>query len=226
MGIFKKALFVAVSGLGVNVALTVINILQAGSKYPDGRTMKDILGIDPQKATADDVARLSRADCMQLFYAADVPDFASMKGEFTAKVLPGGVQGKASELFTHHVFPTGGVTLKTHWEGKALLPETPTSGYGYNIFSDRSSGSPKVLRLRKFRTHVGPTTLGKDGRNSLHLVYHDFNTGAVKSMHDEARKINDNLYICGGYMALGGGAINPAPFVLIGPPSEWVGLDK
>jgi hypothetical protein len=225
MSLFKKALFVAGSTLGANIALTIINILQAGSKYPDGRTMKDILGKDPAKATADDVAKLSRKDCMQLFYAAEAPDFASLKGEFTAKVLPGGVLGPASELFTHHVFPTGGITLKTHWDGKAFMPESASSGYGYNLFTDKSSGSPKTLRIRKFKTHVGPTTLGKDGRNSIHLVYHDFNSGTVKSMHDEARKINDNLYICGGYMALGGGWVNPAPFVLTGPPSEWVGLD-
>jgi hypothetical protein len=105
------------------------------------------------------------------------------------------------------------------------MPESASSGYGYNLFTDKSSGSAKTLRIRKFKTHLGPTTIGKDGRNSIHLIYHDFNSGAVKSMHDEVRKINDNLYICGGYMALGGGAINPAPFVLIGPPSEWVGLD-
>ncbi len=225
MSLLKKALLVAGSTLGANIALTLINIIQAGSKYPDGRTMKDILGMDPAKATAGNVSKLSRRDCMQLFYAAEEPDFSSLKGEFSAMVLPGGVQGKASELFTHHVFPTGGVTLRTHWEGKAFMPESSSSGYGYNMFTDRSSGSPKTLRIRKFRTHVGPTTLGRDGRNSIHLVYHDFNSGTVKSMHDEARKINGNLYICGGYMALGGGWVNPAPFVLTGPSSEWVGLD-
>jgi len=225
MSFVKKTIFLAVSTVAANLALTAINILQAGSKYPDGRTIKDILGKEPEKATADDVARLSRADCMQLFYAADAPDFASFKGEFNARVLSGGVLGPASVKFTHHVFPTGGITLKTHWEGKALMPESATAGYGYNLFTDKSSGRSKTFRIRKFKTRLGPTTIGKDGRNSIHLVYHDFNSGVVKSMHDEVRKVNDNLYICGGYMALGGGAINPAPFMLIGPPSEWVGLD-
>jgi hypothetical protein len=225
MSLTKKLIYLAGSTLGANIALTVINILQAGSKYPDGRSIKDILGKDAAKATADDVARLSRADCMQLYYAADAPDFASLKGEFKATVLTGGAQGRASELFTHHVFPTGGITLKTHWEGKAFMPESATSGYGYNLFTDKSSGSPKTLRIRKFKTSLGPTTVGKDGRNSIHLIYHDYNSGAVKSMHDEARRINDNLYICAGYMALGGGWVNPAPFVLTGPPTDWVGMD-
>ena len=225
MGILKKTIFLAVSTVAANIVLTIINILQAGSKYPDGRAIKDILGKDAAKATAADVTRLSRADCMQLFYAADAPDFASFKGEFKAIVLSGGVLGPASVKFTHHVFPTGGITLKTHWEGKALMPESASSGYGYNLFIDKSSGSAKTLRIRKFKTLLGPTTMGKDGKNSIHLVYHDFNSGVIKSMHDEVRKINDNLYICGGYMALGGGAINPAPFILTGPPSEWVGMD-
>jgi len=42
-------------------------------------------------------------------------------------------------------------------------------------------------------------------------------------MHDEARKIN-NLTICVGHVALGSGLFNPAPFVLIGPTTLWVGL--
>jgi hypothetical protein len=45
-------------------------------------------------------------------------------------------------------------------------------------------------------------------------------------MRDEVRKINDNLYICMGHMGIGGGAINPTPFVLLGPPTPWVGLEQ
>ena len=44
-------------------------------------------------------------------------------------------------------------------------------------------------------------------------------------MRDEIRQINDNLFIGAGYMGLGGGPINPAPFALIGPPKPWVGPD-
>jgi len=225
MGIIKKSFISASVALFVNILLTVINILQAGKRYPDGRTLKDIIGKNPDEAGFNDIEKLSRKDKMQLFYTAGCPDFMSLKGEYKAKVLSGGVLGPASELFTHHVFPTGGITLKTHWEGKAFLPEKQNSGYGYNLFTD-SSDSAQTLRIRKFRTYMGPTTIGRDGRNSIHLVYHDFNSGAVRSMHDELRKINDRLFICAGYMALGGGAINPAPFVLTGEPAAWVGLDK
>jgi hypothetical protein len=45
-------------------------------------------------------------------------------------------------------------------------------------------------------------------------------------MRDEIRQINDTLFIGAGYMGLGGGPINPAPFALIGPPKPWVGPDR
>jgi len=57
-------------------------------------------------------------------------------------------------------------------------------------------------------------------------VYRAYNGGLVHSMHDEIRKINDTLYMGMGYMAAGGGSINPAPFILYEKPSAWVGPDK
>jgi len=45
-------------------------------------------------------------------------------------------------------------------------------------------------------------------------------------MQDEVRKVNDNLFICIGYMGIGGGSINPAFFILYGEPEKWVGADK
>jgi hypothetical protein len=43
------------------------------------------------------------------------------------------------------------------------------------------------------------------------------------TMHDEVRQVNDNLYICAGYMSVTGGGMNPGPFVLVGPPSKFSG---
>jgi hypothetical protein len=70
-------------------------------------------------------------------------------------------------------------------------------------------------------TYIGASNI--DRKMSFHLDYSPYNSGLVHSMHDEIRKINDNLYIGMGYMAAGGGSINPAPFVLVGPPAVWVG---
>ncbi len=227
MKTLRKVLKWVVISLLVHIALFIINILQAGKRSPDGRTIGDILGVDPENATWEDVEKLSRADTMQLFYAANAPDFSSMKGEYAARVLSGGVLGNPTALFTHHVFPTGKLDLKTHWEGKAFLPPQDGESWGYNIFSRKhAGGAVEVFRTRKMRTYIGPTRLGKDGKNSLHLDYSPFNRGIVHTMHDEVRQVNERLFICAGYMTPFGGPLNPGPFVLMGPPTEWVGPDE
>lgn len=217
-------------GLGgvvvVMISLNIVNIVQAGSKRADGRTMREILGVDPEKATFDDVERLSRKEKMQLFYAAQPIDMNELAGEYAARLLSGGVLGPSSAYFTHHFFPTGAFTAGTRWVGKAFAKNGASSGWGYNIFTQKKKGADKTtLRIRKMNTNVGPTKIGRDGKPSLHLDYSSFNKGAVRSMRDELRKINGNLYIGAGHMALGGGALNPAPFALIGPATPWVGAD-
>lgn len=208
------------------VLLNIVNILQAGSRRADGRKMRQILGVDPEAATFDDVERLSRSDKMQLFHAAQSIDMTELEGEYSARLLSGGVLGSSSAYFTHHVFPTGGYTAGTQWVGKAFTKRDDGTGRGYNIFSRKAKrDGESIMRIRKMRTNVGPTKIGTDGKPSFHLDYSPFNRGMVRSMRDELRKINANLYIGAGHMALGGGALNPAPFALIGPPKPWVGAD-
>lgn len=207
------------------ILLNIINILQAGSKKPHGKSMAQILGKNPEDATYDDVERLSRKGKMQLFIAAETPEFSELSGEYEARLLSGGVLGKSTELFTHHVFPTGGITLRTRWVGKAFKPESNTAGTGYNIFKEKKGSQEAILRIRKIRTYLGPSTIAKDGKNSFHIDYRPYNGGIVRSMHDELRKINVRLYIGMGYMGLGGGSANPGPFVLVGTPAPWIGWD-
>jgi hypothetical protein len=95
-------------------------------------------------------------------------------------------------------------------------------GWGYNMF--RSDKAGEAWRGRKTLTFVGPTTIGTDASDSLHLDYGVYNGGVVRSMHNELRRVNDNLFICAGYLGFSGGPRNPGPFVLIGPPDEWIGL--
>ena len=224
---FLTTLFIiAIIGVLTMIALNIINILQAGSKKPDGRTMGEILGLDPVDATYDDVEKLSRSEKMQLFYAASVPDFTSLNGEYSARLLSGGVLGGSSAYFTHHIFPTGRLTFKTRWIGKGFKSEGENQGTGYNIFEDTSGGKSRTLRIRKIKTTMGPTRIGKTGKRSFQIDYSEFNSGAVHSMRDEVRQINKNLFIGVGYMGLGGGPANPAPFALIGPPEPWKGPDK
>lgn len=197
----------------INVALTIINILQNGIGGYKGKSVAEILGVSPEKATLRDIKKLSKAQVMQLFYAATPPEFSSMKGEYRAQLLPLGILAPSAAYYTHHFFGPG------HWEGKAFLPSEGEQGWGYNIFVRKGIAH----RTRKFSTYMGPSTIDK--RPSFHLNYRSHNSGLVHSMHDEVRKINDDLYICMGHMGLGGGAINPAPFVVQGPPTPWVGLE-
>ena len=208
------------------ITLTVTNILQAGSKKAHTRSMADILGVDPKKATYDDIEKLSRKETMQLFITASTPDFKALNGEFKARLLSGGILGKSSEFFTHHVFPTGCITVHTKWIGKAFKPASDTSGQGYNIFEEKTKSGTRILRLRKIDTNLAPSKIARDNKNSFQINYSRYNKGTVHSMCDEIRKINENLYIGMGYMGLGGGSANPAPFALVGKPSPWVGPDK
>ena len=73
---------------------------------------------------------------------------------------------------------------------------------------------------------MGASKVGKDGKQSFLVDYSADNSGTIHSMRDEIRQINENLFIGAGYMALGGGPINPAPFALIGPAKAWVGPDQ
>jgi len=223
MGLIANLIYIIGIGVVIMIALNIINIVQAGSKKPDGRKMEQILGMKPEKATYGDVERLSRSEKMQLFFAASTPELNEFNGEYQAKLLSGGILGGSSAFFTHHVFPYGKLTLNTKWVGKGFQSTDANSGTGYNIFTQQNG---KTLRIRKIDTAMVPTKIGKDGKRSFQINYSRLNTGMIHSMKDEVRKINDNLYIGAGYMGLGGGSLNPAPFALIGPPKPWVGADK
>jgi len=217
-----KKFKVILIGLGIimllNGILMGINILQKGIGGYKGESMQTILGVDPATATIDDLKKLDKAQIFQLFYAATAPEFASMKGEYKAKTLPLGIMAASADFFTHNFFGPG------HWEGKAFFPFEKIKGWGYNLFKVSSDDKVSIARTRKMNTYVGKSTI--DDRNSFHLDYSPFNGGLVHSMHDEIRKVNDRLFICMGHMAAGGGSINPAPFILHGEPSPWVGPDK
>jgi len=170
---------------------------------------------------------------MQLFYAARAPSFETMRGEFRAKIAGSGAHRNVAETITHHVFGFG----TGNWTGKAFRPLGKNKGEGYNLFVKRDkAGSEVVERLKKMDTHIGKSNL--DEKDSFHLHYAPHNALCLSPalsthfMHDEVRQINDNLFICMGYstqqwaslLSPGGGTLNPAPFILIGPPSEWVGI--
>jgi len=64
-----------------------------------------------------------------------------------------------------------------------------------------------------------------DGRPSFQLSYREYNTFYTNTMTDEVRKVNGQLYLGIGRLAITFGKYNPMPFVLIGPPNPWIGPD-
>jgi len=218
MKALKIILIVVVALVVVQLALTGINILQKGGAYK-GQSMEQILGVAPGKATINDIEKLDKTALFQLFYAAPAPEYKEVNGEYSAITLSVGVLATSADFFTHHFFGPG------RWVGKAFFPFEKDKGWGYNIFSGKGKDGKEVIyRVRKMNTYIGKSLI--DGKDSFHLDYSPYNSGTVHSMHDELRKINDNIFLGMGFMGLGGGSINPAPFLVIGPAVKWVGPDK
>ena len=218
MKALKIILVVIAALVVVQLALTGINILQKGGAYK-GQTMEQILGVVPAKATVNDIEKLDKAALFQLFYAAPAPKYGEMKGEYSGQTIPLGVLALSADVYTHNFFGPG------RWLGKSVFPFEKDKGWGYNMFSCKGKdGKVQVFRTRKMNTYIGKSPI--DGKDSFHLDYSPYNSGTVHSMHDELRKINDNIFLGMGYMLLGGGSINPAPFLISGPVAKWVGVDK
>ena len=201
----------------VGLILTVINSLQNGIGGWDGRSVEKILAVPPEQATLADIEKLSKSEVMQLFYAAPAPKFGSVNGEYKAKVLPLGIMAPIAPFYTKYVLGPG------DWKGKAFYPFEKDSGWGYNLWEIKENGQPKIIRTVKMKTFIGKSRL--DDRDSFQLDYSPFNAGIDYFMKDEARHINDRLYICMGMVITVGHKWNPAAFVMY-DPTPWIGPDK
>ena len=217
MKVIKKVLI----GIGILVILglilTVINSLQNGIGGWDGRTVEQILVVSPDKATVADIEKLSKSEVMQLFYAAPPPKFASVKGEYKAKILQLGIMGPIAPFYTKYLLGPG------DWKGKAFYPFEKDRGWGYNLWEIRKKGEPKIIRTVKMKTFIGKSLL--DDKESFQLDYSPFNGGIDYYMKDEVRCINDKLYICMGMVITVGHRFNPAAFVMY-DPTPWIGPDE
>ncbi|BBO78136.1 hypothetical protein DSCW_55530 [Desulfosarcina widdelii] len=198
----------------LNLLVTGINILQNGSSGWDGRSMEQILGVPPEQATLADIERLSKSEVMQLFHSATPPTLSDLQGEYQAKNLAVGIMAPAADFYTQHFFGPG------RWLGKGFTAEAAQNGQGYNLFQEKE-GDGTIWRTRRMKTSVGTSVF--DRKESFKLDYSVYNKGPVHGMRDELRKINPALFIGMGYMPIGGGSINPGPFVVYGNPSPWVG---
>lgn len=211
----KKLLIILGAVICLSLMLVAVNIIQNGSGTADGRTMDQILGKPALEAKAADVQNLSKSDIMQLFLAAKAPDLREMNGEFNAELVNSGVLGFFAAWYSHKVMGPG------HWDGKAFQAHNAAVGEGYNLF--QGGESKPVLRALRMETKIAPSEY--DDKPSMFLVYAKYNDGLNHSMVDEIRRINDKLYLGMGGLGWSGGSLNPAPFLLVGPPAPWVGAD-
>jgi len=213
---YKKLL----TTLGVTLVLVFlvsgINVMQNGfgSENLDPEKILNKALID---VTREDVLKLSKSDFVQLFYALPAPAIDELNGEYKAVNLPAGIMAASVQFYTDHFFGPG------KWTGKAFRSIDGKKGEGYNIFSKKKDGTLVRNRTRKIDTHVGPSVF--DENNSYHLIYGKYNSFPVDSMCDELRRVNKNIYVGLGYMAAGGGSINPSPFIVYGEPGPWVSVE-
>jgi hypothetical protein len=216
-----KKIKLAFVGLGIvvliNGVLTTMHILQNGPRRWEGKSIEQILNMPAEKATVADIEKLSKAEIMQLFYAASAPEFSQMKGEYKSHQFSNGILGPAVLFYAHKLMGPG------HWEGKAFLPVEERKGWGYNLWTVRKGGGDSIVRAMKMDTFLGKSRF--DDKASFHLVYKDYNKGRNHTMRDEIRKINDRLFIGLGCMEWNLDTLNPAEFLLYGEPGPWVGLD-
>ncbi len=211
----KKLFMVLGVVVFITLVMVAVNIIQNGTGAADGRTKDQILGKPASQATAADVQKLSKSDILQLFLASEAPNLAEMNGEFKAELVNAGVLGFFANWYSHNVMGPG------HWLGKAFQAETTTKGHGYNLF--RGDEAKPLLRTMRMDTVISHSEY--DEKPSMFLIYAKYNDGLNHSMVDEIRRINDRLYLGMGGLAWSGGSLNPAPFLLIGPPGPWVGSD-
>jgi len=159
--------------------------------------------------TAGDVKALSAQDLIQLFGTLEAPGLEEMNGEFRATLLD---QGSWLDNGWGRLL----VKLPGRWLAKAFAPLSPKEGHGYNKFERRG----EIFRKYRMRTSVGPSLI--DERPSFHLDYSAFNRGFTHTVHEEVRRLAEDLYL-----GLGRAGFTERqrrllmPFLLEGPPEPF-----
>ena len=220
----KKKALLAAGALALGAAMFAERVRGEDLRRPDGRSMTEILGKDPELATPEDIGRLGYRDAMRLFHSARAPEMDHLVGEYRGIMPSGGPLAAAAAFMVDHVLPKGSFTPGTKWLGMGFKPGPANEGHGYGSFLYKKTG--RVARGLEMLTFVSPTLIGHDMSDSFHLDYSPFNRGLLHGMHDEVRRVNDDLFICAGFHGLAGGPRYAVPFILAGPPQEWAGPDS
>ncbi len=198
--------------LVLGAALYAAAALQAGRRGPDGRSMAEILGRDPEESTWEDLCRLSRREAMRLFYAAPAPRLEELRGFYEGRMPRGGLLNAAAARLADLLLPTGRPTPGTAWLGVDFEPGGMNEGRGRIVYRDPRSG--KAARGLEALTFTGPSNICSAPSASLYLDYSALNRGVFRFLHDEVRRVNGGLFICAGCLSLGETLRLPLPFTL------------
>jgi len=228
----------------LGICLSLFLVLRPRPNPYNGMALEDILQKNRDDITLEDLQKLSRQQLIGVFHRLVSPEACEMRGEYRAAILDTG------NAFNRFISRFTLYRIWGEWGHKAFEPLTDMQGHGYNTFStclprvhedlyqalmDRllhmlrhyfvgNGCQERTVRIIRNRTYVGPSMF--DSHASFHLVYSPYNSFPVSTMHDEVRRINGKLFLGLGILTVTGGRWNIFPFVLEGPPGDWMGADS
>ena len=214
----KKLFIISILLIFTVFFLVGVNVAQNGVGGWDGRTIEEIVGMPTEEIGVEEIADLTKAEIMQVFFAAEAPSLGDLNGEYEAQLIHSGILAFALDFMARKLYGPG------TWQGMAFFPFEKDEGTGYNLFQDEDEEESVVNRTREMDTYISQSVF--DERNAFHTVYRPYNSGLVKGLRQELRQINDTLFLGVGYMPALAGKINPIPFLVVGSPQRWVGPDE
>ena len=155
--------------------------------------------------SAAELKAMSIGDVLAVFRQLDAPPLAEMDGEFVATLLD---QGNPAM----NVISSFTTNVPRRWLGKAFEPVNESEGHGYNWFQ----GGPTAVRRYRMKTYLGDSAV--DAGRSYILEYRPYNSGFMRSMVDEVRRVAPGLYVGLGRVGFGSWMRTRLyPFMLEGP---------
>ncbi|MBK7974521.1 MAG: hypothetical protein IPK07_14985 [Deltaproteobacteria bacterium] len=176
----------------------------------DARRAREAASSGPSsRFTAAELKAMSIGEVLEVFRTLEAPDLGEMDGEFVATLLDqGGPAMNVISSFTTNV--------PRRWLGKAFEPVDPSEGHGYNWFQ----GAGHTVRRYRMKTYLGESAV--DAGRSYILEYRPYNSGFMRSMVDEVRRVAPGLYVGLGRVGFGSWMRTRLyPFMLEGPVGPY-----
>ncbi|WP_411822107.1 hypothetical protein [Leptospira sp. 'Mane'] len=200
----KNKITILITILLIFPLLNGINILQNGWERKD-LDLSLVYSAKSDREMMAAIHKLSKREILDLYYLLPEPKEEFPIGDYEGELVEVGVMSPFSGFYTHHIFGPG------RWKGKTISKEND-SYIGFNRFCGNEDCS-SLLKEKRFLLKLAHSRI--DQKLSWTLDYSSFNDGLVHGMYDELRPIKKNIFLGMGTMSVGGGALNPAPFLLI-----------